>query len=168
MNVAHSPQAEPRQEFAISHAQRLRDDADAIIDKNTIWALSLGLVPLPVVDLFTLFAVQLKLLRELAQLYNVDFSERIARNLVRSLLLSSGGVSLAVIGGVSVSKFIPFISSVSMSAIGGAITYATGRVFAEHFCDGGTFLDFDPLKLRGRFDESLRAGRARVRDLRRT
>jgi len=48
---------------------------------------------------------------------------------------------------------------VSMAALGGAGTYAVGKVFIEHFESGGTFLSFDPDKVREKFKALFEKGK---------
>jgi hypothetical protein len=50
----------------------------------------------------------------------------------------------------------------STAAIGAASTYAVGKVFAEHFESGGTFLDFDEEKAREHFKAMYEEGKAFV------
>jgi hypothetical protein len=40
---------------------------------------------------------------------------------------------------------------VSSPAFASASTYAVGKVFIQHFATGGTFLDFDPDKVKAHF-----------------
>jgi uncharacterized protein (DUF697 family) len=149
----------------------LREDlrferANAIVNRNVLWALSLGLVPVPLFDLIAQFAVQLKLLRELAQLYGVKFSEDLAKKLLSSLLSSASGVSLGMLATMSIGKLVPLFGTVSMSIVNGAMTYATGRVFTMHFESGGTLLDFDPRKMRAHFEAEFERGKRQATKLR--
>jgi hypothetical protein len=47
-----------------------------------------------------------------------------------------------------------------MPAFGAAATYAVGQVFIQHFESGGTFLDFDPDKVREHFRQEFDRARA--------
>jgi hypothetical protein len=47
----------------------------------------------------------------------------------------------------------------SMSILGGAATYAIGKVFVQHFESGGTFLDFDPEAVREHFAAEFTKGK---------
>jgi uncharacterized protein (DUF697 family) len=47
----------------------------------------------------------------------------------------------------------------TMLATGGACTYALGKVFVQHFESGGTFLDFDPEKVKAYFAEKFKEGK---------
>ena len=47
----------------------------------------------------------------------------------------------------------------TLPAASGALTYAVGRVFIQHFESGGTFLDFDPAEVSKYFAEKYEQGR---------
>ena len=55
----------------------------------------------------------------------------------------------------SLAKIVPLEGTVSgmitMSAFGGASTYALSKVFIQHFESGGTLLTFDPIKVKEYF-----------------
>jgi hypothetical protein len=40
-----------------------------------------------------------------------------------------------------------------------SFTYAVGKVFLQHFAFGGTFLDFDPKKVREHFARQFEEGK---------
>lgn len=140
-----------------------QERADAIVRRNIYWALGAGAIPVPLADFAAITAVQLKMLRELSKEYDIPFLEHKVKNIVGSLISSS----LAIGGGTtlvfSVLKVVPVIGTaagfVSMSMAAGAITYATGRVFVQHFESGGTFLDFDPKKVRSHFKKEMEKGK---------
>ena len=138
-----------------------------IISKYVIWAAGIGLVPLPVVDIIALSGLQVKMLSVLSRTYGVDFSENAGRSLIASLSSSVSAESLSrgVLG--SVLKSIPLVGWVAgwflMPAAAGALTYAIGRVFAQHFESGGSFLDFDAHEFKEAFREQYRKGLAFVR-----
>ena len=60
-------------------------------------------------------------------------------------------------------KSFPVIGSViggaTVSVLSGALTYAVGRVFIQHFEQGGTLLNFDPKKMREHFKRELKDGK---------
>ena len=99
--------------------------------------------------------LQLKLIRDLSGLYDVEFSKQRAKALTAALL---GGAQTGLISS-SASKYIPAIGALATipTALGaGAITYAVGRVFVYHFELGGTLLDFNADRLREYFNEQLK------------
>jgi len=60
-------------------------------------------------------------------------------------------------------KFIPGVGSVlggvTLAILSGGSTYALGEVFKKHFETGGTFLDFDPSRLKKYYDEQFEKGK---------
>ena len=140
--------------------------AEGVIQRNVLWALGAGVVPFPIADLLAIIAVQVKMLKEMSDVYAVPFKEDLAKKLVASLLSGMGGVSVGAIVGMSVAKFIPFVGTtlgvVAVPVVAGACTHATGRVFVMHFESGGTFLDFDPNKVRDHFKAEFEAAKEKV------
>ena len=136
--------------------------ANNIIKNRVLVTAGTGLIPLPLVDLVALFGVQIDMLRVLAKLYNVPFRKDIGKSMVASLL---GGVLPVSItpAMASLFKMIPIIGTttgaVTMSIMGGAFTYAVGKVFIQHFESGGTFLDFNPEKVKEYFRQQYEEGK---------
>ncbi len=139
-----------------------KDEGRKIIRNHVLVSLGVGLIPLPVVDLVGITGVQLNMLRRLSKTYEVPFSEHKVKNILSSLI--GGGVSLPISSALfSLVKFVPVVGStvgaVSMPISAGAVTYAVGKVFHQHFASGGTFLSFDPDKVRDYYAEMLREGK---------
>lgn len=136
--------------------------ADKLIYNHTLGAMGIGLIPLPLIDIGALTALQIRLICKLSQLYGQSFSHDKAKNIIGALIGSLTSVSLAVPVG-SLIKFIPIVghtvSVLVMPASGGASTYALGKVFVQHYESGGTFLSFDPAAVKAHFAELLREGR---------
>lgn len=141
--------------------------ASEVINKYAIWAMGVGLVPLPVVDIIALSGLQVKMLSVLARIYGVDFSENAGRSMVASLSSSVGAESVGkgLLG--SVLKSIPLVGWIAglliLPAATGALTYAVGRIFSQHFESGGTFLDFRSQEFKDAFKEQYHKGLAFVR-----
>lgn len=136
--------------------------ASRLVRNHMYASLAVGLVPVVWVDIVALTAVQLKMLRDLAKLYNVNFSSQLAQSAIGALL---GGAS--VYSAVTVAKYIPLVGWLatlgSVSLFSGASTYAVGKVFTQHFASGGTFLTFDPQKVSDYYNQQLTQGRAEVK-----
>ena len=47
--------------------------ADAIVSRNVLWALGAGIVPIPLVDVVAVMGIEIKMLKELSDLYGVGF-----------------------------------------------------------------------------------------------
>lgn len=125
-------------------------------------SVTIGLVPVPLVDMAALIAIQLRLTHHLAQQYQVLYSSSLANSLILSLL-GSLVTTTSTMPLASVIKTIPFMGSiagsVSVAILGGATTYAVGKVFIQHFESGGTFLNFKPEKVKEHFKYFFEEGK---------
>ncbi len=133
--------------------------ADTIIKNHIIWSMGAGLIPIPIVDFFAVSGIQLDMIRQLCKLYDQDFKESEGKAIITSLT----GSGLARIGAKAMIKFIPGIGSViggvTMAVLSGASSFALGEVFKKHFETGGTFLDFDPKRLKKMYNEKFEKGK---------
>ena len=108
------------------------------------------LLPLPFVDLAVVAGVQLAMLRSLARIYERPFSEELAKKLIGALVGAS--VPATAMG---LLRALPVIGPLGAAAGGAASTHALGEVFVQHFESGGTFLGFDPAKVREHYRSEL-------------
>ncbi len=133
--------------------------ADSIIRNHMIWSMGAGVIPVPVVDFLAVSAIQLDMVKQLSNIYEIDFSKTKGKAIITALTSSS----LAKLGAGRMVKFIPVVGtvlgSITMSVLSGATTYALGEVFKKHFETGGTFLDFDPARLKKYYDEKFEKGK---------
>lgn len=136
--------------------------ANEIIKNSVIASMGVGAIPIPVVDVVGLTGIQLNMIHNLCELYEQEFSKTLGKSFVASLAGSLGAVPLAATM-ASLIKAIPFVGSsvgmVSMPVIGGSSTYAIGKVFVQHFESGGTFLDFNPSKVKEYLKEQFSNGK---------
>jgi uncharacterized protein (DUF697 family) len=125
--------------------------ATEVVKKYSVYAAASGLLPMPMVDMAAITAINVKMLSEIGNLYGQKFENDRVRPILASLI---GGVAATKLGyGIGASALK------SMPAFASAVTYAVGKVFIQHFASGGTFLDFDPDKVRAYFN-STAASRA--------
>ncbi len=138
--------------------------AHAIIQKNMLWAGGAGILPLPLFDLAAITGVQLKLVKELADLYEVPFLKNATRTVVISLIGTLTTGTLAGVTAMAALKFLPgvgqFVAALSLPVFSVGVTRAVGRVFVQHFEAGGTILDLDPAAMRNYFREEFEKGTA--------
>ena len=134
-----------------------------IIRNYSLVTAGAGFIPLPLADVTVIAGVQLKLLHSLAKLYEVPFTSNLGKSLIAALTggVASDGIARGTLG--SLVKAVPIVGSVAgmltLPAIAGATTYAVGKVFLQHFESGGTFLDFDPDKVKEYFAEQIEKGK---------
>jgi len=121
------------------------DDARAhqIVSQHVLWAAGAGLVPIPLVDIAAVTAIQLDMLKQLSTHYKMPYSESEGKAWVSAL---AGGIAARL--GANALKLIPGIGSVlggaAMSAMSGASTYAIGQVAMSQFSAGRSFTAMDP------------------------
>lgn len=167
--IEPAPERESPGENAADALPSKGQRAERIIRDNIAWSCAAGLIPVPLFDIAAITAAQLKLVRELSELYGVPFQDHLGRNVVASLVGSVG--SAAVGRGIfcSLLKAVPVVGSIggliSVPIVAGAATYALGKVFVEHFESGGTLLDFKPEPMREFFEASFKEGQKVAREV---
>jgi uncharacterized protein (DUF697 family) len=132
--------------------------ATALVHRFAAGSAAAGaLIAAPGVDALAVAGVQLWMLSSIAEHYSVPFSKNLGKSCLASLL---GGYPVAK---GSILKFIPGIGSligaVAVSGLAAASTYAVGKVFVAHFESGGTFLTFDPAKVREHYAREFEEGK---------
>ena len=129
--------------------------ANEFVKKYSIYAAGAGLVPVPLVDFAAISGIQIKMLRDLGTLYGVPFETDRVKPIVASIIGGYASTKLGYGIGGGLIKAIPVIGQaagvLAVPAFGYGLTYAVGKVFIQHFASGGTFLDFDPDKVRAYF-----------------
>lgn len=142
-----------------------KGEVDAIMRKRIYASLALGLAPVPLLDLVGLTAIQIELVHALAKKYEVPFKKNVAKTLISSLV---GGVLPVGVAPLfaSLIKAVPVIGlttgAASMCILGGASTYAVGKIFARHFAAGGTLLDLKAEQVKDSFKEQFEKGKKLV------
>ncbi|MCP4109994.1 MAG: DUF697 domain-containing protein [Desulfobacteraceae bacterium] len=140
----------------------LKEKGSNVIRNHLLVSIGAGFIPIPIWDLVGIAGVQMNMLRKLSKIYEVPFSDHKVKSILSSLV--GGGISIPVGGAIaSFAKFIPVIGTgigaVSLPICAGAVTYAVGKVFLQHFASGGTFLTFDPEKVSDYYAEMLKEGK---------
>jgi uncharacterized protein (DUF697 family) len=145
----------------------VRNVANQIINRHTAYGAVGGLLPIPALDLAVIIGVQIKMIAELAQVYEVPFSENAVKGYVVALI--GGGLPVSGVSGMigSALKGVPVVGSLLgmfvVPGVAAASTYAVGKIFAWHFESGGTIGDFNVDAARDRFQQEFERARARVK-----
>lgn len=145
-------------------ARERSERADRIIRSHTLWGMGAGLIPVPMFDLLAVSAIQIDMLKQLAEAYDSDFTENLGKTFVTAL---TGGTFARV--GASLIKAVPgvgtLVGGASMSVLSGASTYAVGQVAKRHYETGGNLVDIDLNDARKSYDDALERGKRVVGDL---
>lgn len=140
------------------------DEANSIIKNHMIWSMGAGFIPVPIADFFAVSAIQLDMIRQMCKLYEIDFKQTEGKAIITALT----GSGLARLGARAI-KFIPGVGSilggVTLAVLSGGSTYALGEVFKKHFETGGTFLDFDPSRLKKYYDDKFEKGKEMAKEV---
>lgn len=139
-------------------------DPQKIITNHILWAMGSGLIPIPILDIAAVTAVQLDMIKQLCKHYEVDFSESSGKYFITSL----AGSTLAMIG-AGIIKIIPGVGSIiggiTQSILSGASTYAVGQVCVRHFSEGGNFEDFNAETFKEYYEEQFKKGKKVAEDM---
>jgi uncharacterized protein (DUF697 family) len=131
----------------------------AIVSEYSRYAAAAGFIPMPLLDMAAVSGIQIAMLSKIADAYEVPFSKDRVSPILASLI---GGVTSAGLGHGVAKQFIkglpvigPVVGAIWMPAMAGAVTWAVGKVFVQHFAMGGTLFDFEPDKWRSRVREEV-------------
>lgn len=166
-DLAARPPFSPIVRRALARANQTQVEARGIIKSHMLGAMSVGFIPIPVVDGIALTDIQWNLICRLADHYGVPIQAA-----YRTMLLSAISGSLPVLFagfGCWLIKLIPGFGHIAGTAalanFGAAMTYATGTVFMEHFENGGTMRDFSALELSRQLRLEFRRGKHATEEL---
>lgn len=140
------------------------EKSQEVIKNHVLWAMGAGAVPLPIIDVAAVTAVQLDMLKQLCAVYEVNYLESSGKSLISAI----AGSTLAKIA-ASYMKTIPVIGTllggVSMAAMSGASTYAMGQVFIRHFEGGGSIFNFDMGWGKQQYEQEYEKGKEYASDI---
>lgn len=149
----------------VSMSESRAEDAKAIVNNHILWAMGAGAIPVPVVDIAAVAAIQIDMLKKLAGLYEVSFDEERGKSWLS--ILSAGFASRIAANAL---KLVPGVGSVigggAMAITSGASTYALGTVVNRHFARNGTFEDLDIEAAKKDFSAAYAEGKDVAKDLR--
>lgn len=118
------------------------------------WTIAMATAPLPLVDAALVSGVQIRMLSRLASLYGVPFERVRVVSLLSALFggwtpytITTGFAGAAARMAPGLGTVIGIATSIGTSVLA---TETIGKMFVQHFEEGGTFLDFEPRKYRER------------------
>lgn len=138
------------------------EQSNQIVKRYMYWSLGAGIIPIPLVDFAAVTGVQIKMIKDLADHYEIPFVENRGKSIIGALMgsITAGALKSGIFGGLL--KAVPIVGTIlgaaSMSIFSAATCYAVGKVFIQHFEAGGTFLDMDPEKVKEYFREQYAEG----------
>jgi uncharacterized protein (DUF697 family) len=151
-------------------AETIAKTSSGSIRRHVLMSAATAAIPVNFLDVAALATVQLSLLADLASIHKVQFNAEIGRTVIGTLLATIAPTALtgSVLGSFAVSaalSSVPVIGSavrlLTQPAFNAAFTYTLGKVFHQHFASGGTFLTFDPVKVREYFARELKEAQSK-------
>ena len=145
-------ETENTNEVEVEEIDERREEAMEIVRRNIAWAAGGGLIAVPFLDIAAVTSVQLKMIKELTEVYDIPFSKKLGRSILASIVGGTGSSALAYgkIGALatgSLMKVVPVVGTVfgaaTMSVFASGITYGVGKVFIKHFEKGGSLENID-------------------------
>jgi uncharacterized protein (DUF697 family) len=119
------------------------------------WSVAAGIVPVPLMDVALVSGIQVKMIYDLCQIYNVPFEKKSALAVASGLVGGSLSAGVARIAGEMALKTIPYVEQVLQPTLAFATTYSMGYVFVKHFENAGTLVNFDASKMNMYFQEQF-------------
>jgi uncharacterized protein (DUF697 family) len=141
--------------------------AENCIKNHVIAAMGIGLFPSALVDMVGVTGIEVKMIRDLANVYSFAVPKKlVAYKVLISLIGSIGPVYVstrmhAALKGVPLVGHAVYVGILSLT--GGAAVYAVGKIFQKHFESGGTFLSKDNKYIRDYFKEKYAEGKQVVK-----
>jgi uncharacterized protein (DUF697 family) len=120
-------------------AARRRALANKIVERHHTYAAVGGLVPVPVANIASVTAVNLRMVRQLSELYQVPFQRDRARAAIVSLIGGAAPSGFSAATSSLLTWIVPgaLLVGLGVSALSaGALTRAIGQVFVESFENG--------------------------------
>ncbi len=143
-------------------AEEREHAARRVIRDTMWWSMGAGLVPPPFADVVAISSVHLGMLKALAAIYDVKYSDDRGKAVIAALTGSliahvvARDVTADTIAVTAGSE--PFLGSMSLWQYAGASGYAVGRILAHHFATVGTLTDFSPARYGQYFREQFEEG----------
>jgi len=128
-----------------AEAERRRLLAYAIVERHAAYSAVGGIVPLPIVNVASITAIIVRMVKELSEIYGVPFERDRARAIVIGLM---GGATPTGLSAVTASTLIYVMPGANLiglavsSAAGFAFTRSIGRLLIERFESGATLHQF--------------------------
>lgn len=142
--------------------------ADRIIRTHVGLAAGGAAIPIPLVDLAAVTAVQLDMLKSLAENYGAKFDAQASSSFVTALTTAIGGSVLGRLGASAI-KMVPGVGTLlggaAQLAISGATTYAVGHTFKRLFREGRDFSTLDMNTVKDEAKEYFERGKNMAEDL---
>jgi len=139
-----APAPPPRLPTELNAVRRLAR-ARAIVERHATYSAAGGLIPLPIVNVASVTAIILRMVKRLSALYDVPFERDRARAIVVGLVGGCTPTGLGAVATSTLAYLVPASALVGLavsSVAAAGCTRSIGRIFVEHFESGTTWHEF--------------------------
>lgn len=143
---------------AVPNARQRRRRAEAIVERYANYAALGGFVPLPLINVASITAIILRMVKALSDLYGVRFEAERARGSVLGLI---GGLTPTAASTLTISSLFYVVPGANLLGIATASIAASacarkiGWIFIRHFESGAPLVD-RPVSEAGKYSAVLR------------
>lgn len=107
-------------------------EAETIIRRYALFGTASGLIPVMGVDVLAATAIQTKMIKDLADLYDYDIDDQLIRTAVTTGITAIGGRLLTAIAGTLAENITPmkmFVNGATQAAVSGFLTLEIGNIY---------------------------------------
>lgn len=145
--------------------QHKKKEAEAIVKLYVEETVKVGLIPIPLLDVYLVLKKQSEMLKELCDLYEAPYSKVKVERFITSMI--TGG--LLVRYGGSMAKLFPYagwaVGMASMAVASGATTFALGRIAINYLEKEGNLDNAFGEKAQAAFEDAVAEGESIVEEV---
>ena len=148
---SHSPESALAPVVTDPHAARRRSLARGIVERHAYFSGVGGIIPVPFVNVASITAIIIRMVKMLSELYGVPFQRDRARAIVVGLMGGAMPTGLAAVTASTLVNLVPGSNVIGLVVSSGAAIACTrgiGRVFIEHFESGATLNDISAVEAK--------------------
>lgn len=119
--------------------QNKNDRADSIIRRYALFGTATGLIPSFGLDVAVLTAVQVKMIKELADVYEYDVNDQMIRMTITTGVTSLAGRLVTAVASTITQAFSPLkfiVGGATQAALSGFLTAETGKIYQARMING--------------------------------
>ncbi|NJB86630.1 uncharacterized protein (DUF697 family) [Lewinella marina] len=116
-----------------------QEQADALIRKYALFGTAAGLIPSFGLDVIALTAIQVKMIKDLAEIYEYDVDDQLIRMTITTGITSLGGRLLTSVATSITRAFTPLkflIGGATQAALSGFLTAEIGKIYQARLMSG--------------------------------
>ena len=147
---------------AKNSAQGKEQQADAIIRRYALYGTAAGIIPSFGLDVAALTAIQVKMIRDLAELYEYDVNDQMIRMTITTGVTALGGRLLTGIATSITRAFSPLkflIGGATQAALSGFTTAEIGKIYQARLSSGQNPADITVSDIVNHIVEQIQEGK---------